>query len=496
MEMMSFIGGAALMAGAALGAADSVPHAGDLDPSFGSGAAGYLTYDFNGGDDIVYSIVPLPDGRLIAAGTIKSPNTASAGSSANFGIARLLPSGALDTTFGTAASGWETFDFDASSGPDEIRAGKRVTGGRIVFAGTISRNSHRDFFLMRMLPGGGLDTAFGHPGGTTRLGWTWLDVGAVFASGISAIHDDGRALAVQSDGKIVVAGVTSELVGGVAYNRAAVARFTADGDLDTTFGGQGNGVFLLPPTSGSAQSNDVVYHIALQQDDSLPGDDSITLVGETLGRSNAFAARLTRDGTLDTTFGNINGAARTGVYTVTSGSSGGVATGLYRIFDARYSADGKLIVTGDGADRGITLMRLTHDGTLDPTFASNGRVTFKLSGGAAFDQPAAMALQGAGKIVVAGYTAGATGTDMFVIRALPSGAVDTSFGDGAGRRTAAISSKADEAFAIAVEPSGNLLVGGYQQDPGAANQQLDYALLRLTGEPDRIFFDDFQVHFQ
>jgi uncharacterized delta-60 repeat protein len=491
--------GATLIFGAiASNPALSASHPGDLDPNFGPPGAGngqgYVTYDFENGDDVVYALAPMRDGRFYAAGAIHTANQASPGSSSNVGIARFLSDGRLDATFGNGA-GWQVFDFDAASGPDEIRAMRVMSDGRIVLAGTTSISSHLDFFVMRVMPDGSLDTSFGKPAGVGRQGWNSFNVAGtlVFANnGIMA--DEASALAVQADGKLIVAGIThvpEPFPNGSAYVRGAVARFTADGAVDTTFGT--SGAVILPSLNTDHQSADYVTGTALRQDDSPPSDNSITIFGQTFGRSNSFVVRLTANGTFDTTFGAVSGSIRTGVYTSTSFTTGGVTTGVNEIYGARYTSGGKLVIAGTGADRGITLMQLTSNGTLDTNFAANGRVNFKLSGTASVDAPWAVALQGNGKIVASGYTSNvATGDkDIFVVRALPDGRIDPGFGDGSGRKMVSVSTKADEATALAVEPSGNLLVGGYQQRSTSATQQFDFVLLRLLGDPDRIFFYDF-----
>ena len=144
----------------------------------------------------------------------------------------------------------------------------------------------------------------------------------------------------------------------------------------------------------------------------------------------------------------------------------------------------------------MTTMRFSASGVLDTSFGSNGRATIKFSGSADYDTPAALALQGNGKIVAAGFaTSSATGAphqDFFVGRWLANGAIDTGFGDG-GSKVTQISTLDNSAYAIAVEPSGNILAGGFDLRPGAS--QPDFALLRLIGDADRIFYDGFDGGF-
>ena len=141
----------------------------------------------------------------------------------------------------------------------------------------------------------------------------------------------------------------------------------------------------------------------------------------------------------------------------------------------------------------MTVMRLNTNGSVDAGFGTNGRTTIKYSGSSEYDEPAALALQGNGKIVAAGYaTSRLTGTphqDFFVARLLPNGQPDNGFGDGQARAVVQVSAMEDGAFAVEVEPSGNLLVGGYQTRAGITGR--DFAVARLFGDPDRIFANGF-----
>src|SRR4029079_7329962 len=134
---------------------------------------------------------------------------------------------------------------------------------------------------------------------------------------------------------------------------------------------------------------------------------------------------------------------------------------------------------GEGNDRGMAVMRFNANGSLDTTFGQGGRSLIKFNGASDEDIPAALALQGNGKIIAAGYATnratGAAHQDFFVGRWLANGAVDTAFGDGQGSKVAQVAVGEDEAFAVAVEVSGNILAGGYSTRPNVAPR--DYALL-------------------
>jgi uncharacterized delta-60 repeat protein len=132
-------------------------------------------------------------------------------------------------------------------------------------------------------------------------------------------HDNAYAMAVQRDGHIVLAGATPVFHDGFNYNPVAVARFTADGAIDTTFGG-GDGVVILDPFFGAAA--DVLTTIALDQSGNPGADGRIVIGGHTFGRNCAFLARIAANGAVDTTFGS------NGRVVLSAAHTGGAQTGI------------------------------------------------------------------------------------------------------------------------------------------------------------------------
>lgn len=447
---------------------------GDLDSNFGLG--GYVTNDFFGTDEQVFAVSPMRDGRFVAAGKVTGANASGSGGSENMSIARYLPNGTLDSTFGSG--GLVQFDVDGT--PDEVRALRVLSDNSILAAGSLSTSAHADFGIFKLRADGSRDTAFGEADAVSgRKSYVRLDIAGV------NFHDNAYAMAVQRDGRIVLAGTSPVFHDGFNYNQVAIARFTADGVPDATFGG-GDGVVILDPFFGAAA--DVLTTIALDQAGNPGADGRIVVGGYTFGQNRAFLARVTATGAIDPTFG------QGGRVILADANTGGVRTGMSRLADARITADGRIVAIGTGGDRGMTAMRFGANGTLDTTFGTNGRSLIKFSGGADSDEPAALVLQGNGRIVAAGYATnratGAAHKDFFVGRWNADGSVDTAFGD-QGSKVVQVAAGEDEAFAVAVEVSGNILAGGYSTRPNVAPR--DYALLRLFGDADRIFANGFDA---
>jgi uncharacterized delta-60 repeat protein len=193
---------------------------GTLDPGFGAG--GRVITDM-GGHDMVPMLAIQPDGKIVAAGSIGPIG------SNDFGLARYHPDGTLDGTFGIG--GRVSTDFAGLD--DGAQAVVLQPDCKIIAVGQANgRSGDGDFGLARYNPDGSLDTTFGLGGKvTTSFG--------AFDSALGAV--------LQPDGKLVVCGHADDFLGG----EFALARYTADGLLDRTFGASGK-VTIDPggPSSG------------------------------------------------------------------------------------------------------------------------------------------------------------------------------------------------------------------------------------------------------
>lgn len=299
----------------------------DGQPDTAWGNHGRITTDF-GGDDDIHALALQKDGKIVAAG---SADLHQVGQGRSFALARYLPDGSLDQHFGTAgkvvtafgpgnqeiaavaiqgdgkivvpgyttaattghphlatiarylSNGQVDTHFGAGGIATTLLGGDTSTfsavavqkNGRIVAAGSATANNVRHFIVARFLKNGSADSSFGSGGSVDAL--------------FGGTDSHATAAAVQSDGKIVAAGMSN--VGG--HYDFAVARFTGKGQLDASYGSQGRALVDFG-------SDDEARAMALQSD----GKVVVAGSGGPSGSPSGFAlARLTKKGGLDASFG-------------------------------------------------------------------------------------------------------------------------------------------------------------------------------------------------
>ena len=332
---------------------------GRLDTSFSGD--GVVTTDVNG-VDVGTGVALQPDGKIVVAG--------SAGDVAAFAVLRYTPSGALDTSFDTDGIQTETFGTDASAAFDVA-----VTSAGIVVVGGTGAEDATDFALARYTSAGALDPTFSADGKvTTPFNLNQPNV--------------ALALAVQPDGKLVVAGGTGV---GADPSDFAVARYTTAGDLDNTFGGVG----IVSTKLGAG--SDAAVAVALTADGKI-------VAGGSSGSGDSALVRYTPGGGLDTSF-DADGKV------TTDWGSDSLITGV------AVQPDGRIVTSGlDLAATGDFLVgRYNTDGSLDQRFDGDGKVRSNFGGDT---QAIALALQPDGKILVAGLLQTATDAEVAVARYL------------------------------------------------------------------------------
>jgi uncharacterized delta-60 repeat protein len=304
---------------------------------------GRLTTDF-GGQDEANGVVVQPNGKIVAVG----------GSDGNFALMRYRGGGKFDPSFGQ--QGEVTTDF---GGADVATAVVRLPDGRFVVAG----RSGQDFAVARYTFKGDPDTTFGTQGRVVT------DFGG---------DDRAEAVALQSDGRIVVAGRSD--------GDFALARYTTTGGLDTTFDGDGR------VTTDFSGGQDGALAVAVQS------NTEIVAAGTTdqAGSSDFALARYLPDGSLDASSDPLESAFGVGgkVTTDFGGTDPEAAYGV------AIQPNGRIVAAG-GALGDFALARYAFDGSLDTSFGSGGMLTTNFTG---TDVGEAVVLQLNGAIVVAGTT--------------------------------------------------------------------------------------------
>lgn len=376
-------------------------------------------------------------------GTFMVAGKAFGGDTLDFFVARYGPSGALDPTF--SGDGQLATDF----GNDERGSGLAVQAdGRLVVAG----RGAGGFALARYLPNGSPDTTFGEAGRVpTRFP----------GSSLNNFEDSALDVVVQDDGKIVAVGRTD---GGAGFPGLdlAVARYEPDGSPDLSFSDDG------VQTADLGSSSDEATAVALQ------ADGKILVVGATSSDESGedvAVLRYNADGSFDNTFSD-DGQLLSDL--------GGDETAA----DVALQADGKLVVAGE-SDAGFALFRYTSDGALDESFADQGVETTDFGDG--IGSASAVAIQEDGSILAGGRTGTAGNADFALARYDIEGSLDASFA-GDGRQTTdfgAFEAAAD----IAVQGDGGIVAGG---GSGSGNSIGEVAVARYTatGLPDTTFSDD------
>lgn len=301
---------------------------------------------------------------------------------------------------------------------------------------------------------GDLDTTFGDDGTVfTRF----------FDSNGHAMFSPGDDLAIQPDGKVVVAGGES------------LARHNPDGSLDPSFDGDGKVV------TDFHDRYEATTGVALQ------GDGKIVVIRQFAGRDSwgqlnfdIEVLRYNTDGSPDTSFDG-DGRLTT---SVGPGNAGDGAS------DVVVQPDGKIVVGGgsnDGSGADFALVRYNPDGSLDPSFDADGKLTTKVGSDADF--AVALALQG-DKIVAAGFANNDAGSSDFALARYNSdGSLDTSF-DGDGKLTTSMGAGRDAINALAMQPDGKILAAGSSE---AVQPKIkDFALARYNpdGSLDTSFDGD------
>ncbi|HEY3964028.1 MAG TPA: hypothetical protein VGM05_05680, partial [Planctomycetaceae bacterium] len=341
---------------------------GSVNTNFG--VAGHAILNIAGvQNDQINSVAVDASGKIVVAGT-----TSNAAGVTDAVVARFNPNGTLDTSFGT--NGIDVFDFTGDSQHDSAANAVTVDGsGNIVVAGSALIGSgpaaHTEFAVARLNADGSFDSTFGTNGEET------ID--------FAGANESANAVAIDAQGRVVVAGTATVAGPDGTFDQFAVARLHADGALDNTFGANTGGETLVD-----------FGHTADATQLAIGSNGKIDVGGNSTvsGTSSIALAQLNTDGMLDATFG-ANG-------TTTASFNSGASETLQGL---TIDASGKLVAaatlhtgTTNGLDVGVA--RFNANGTLDTTFGTGGQVKEQFSNG--IDSVAGVAVDSNGNLIVAG----------------------------------------------------------------------------------------------
>jgi uncharacterized delta-60 repeat protein len=392
---------------------------GTLDSTFGTNGISELKiYDQSKG----FGIALQPDGKFVCVGS----------SSGGLTVIRCNADGSLDHTF--ASGGVDTLLYS-------LTRASSVTiqpDGKIVVAGYGIPQSSFVFIVIRYNPDGSKDATFG----TNGIVFTQL------AEDCSA---NAKAVTLQPDGKIVVAGECTYIAG--------VAQYNANGTLDNNFNDSGKVLQRYQNYSTVATG------ILLQNDGSFlvtgMTDPNISANG-----ADFLVMRLKPNGRRDSSFG----------------TNGAIVTDFSNTYDyvtrSALLPDGKFLLAGytvqSSTQGDFAIVKYNSDGSLDNTFGASGKVTFDIGGD---DAANALAIQSDGKIVLGGYS----DTKFAVARFNANGSIDNTFGvNGIAIKT--LGTVDNQINDMTLQPDGKIVVLGFSEYPPTSPfHDRRFALLRYTG---------------
>ena len=392
---------------------------GTIDITFGKD--GIVTYNYN----IIYNsneintgvgkLILQPDGKILAL---------IGGSSQPF-LIRFNTNGSIDTSFGNN----ETHIFILPIGLFVIQPdAKIITAYKQEHYNSFGQVDSWYFRTERYNTDGTLDTTFGTEG----------TVITDFGFGYNAV----LAITLQPDGKVIAVGTS--------YNdKFAMARYTTNGDLDTTFDGDGKVISSL----GSGLKSYASYV-------SVQADGKIIVVGKSLTSIDpqefSFSiAKYNPNGSLDTSFDGD------GIVNNTFDDAPGTAINFNTIIE---QPDGKFLVTTERGDNSeFVVRRYNASGSDDTSFGNNGKSTLFIQD---INRAFGIALQPDQKIVVVGYSYSFTsivdGYDFNVVRYSTNGVPDVSF-DNDGIIAAKFDSSNDICSKVLIQPDDKIITIGVKK---------------------------------
>lgn len=419
---------------------------GSLDPGFHNAGMSFIhcNYQLN-----TSSMVILPNGKIVLAAA--GLNDDSAPQSAIF---RYKADGAPDSTFAQNGA-WVSPLGASNSALFTVAAG---FNGKILAGGVAKKYLDDDFALVRLLDNGTLDPTFGEAG-LVCADFNWG-------------YDRAVSIHSHSVGRVLLASNASASPGNLfMQEKCTLDRLLVDGSPDYTFGNAGRDSF----------PGGIIKSVTFQPDGSI----LVATDGFWNGYQNPAALfRRLPDGGTDSTFGKAGC-----VDSLFGHLNTPVALGTGVLPDGRIVAAGS--VNRPGTSRDFALTCLKPDGSRDSTFGNNGFVLVDFSN--KIDEVYGMRVQTDGKILLAGtgWKNGITKKDIVVMRFLPDGVPDNTWGQNGILFSDFEAQVGENITEMAIESGGKLLIAVQRQlnaDASVAGA-FDNVLARYNanGTPDMTF---------
>jgi uncharacterized delta-60 repeat protein len=400
--------------------------------------SGALDSTFGSGGSVIFptvsnqvfrgnGITTAADGSVFIAGYRQTLTTAARQAA----VVKLTTSGAFDSTFGSGG----TALLPTSASNSQVGSVRLDASNRPVVSGFDSNTSLQWGILARLTTTGGMDGSFNTTGIRQFLA----------PAGSTATLPDVR---IEAGGKLVITG----LYANSSSNTYFIGRVTSAGALDTSFAGDGINEALLPGSAGVQvwygpplldASGNVIMGIGTRPVITAFGDSTLLRIRGS-------------DGQRDTTFGTLGGNGT--AVCAFAGSTDNRTTACVR------QPDGKLVFVGiasAGAARWL-VGRMNADGSPDTSFGTGG--TMQIDWGASNQIPNDVKIDSSGRIVIAGWvaTTNSTDTDVALARLTSSGALDSTFGTG-GLARYNVAATDEIGIALGFQSNGKIVVGGWSE---------------------------------
>ncbi len=397
----------------------SAQQAGDLDLTFGGdGKVEYYTTNYNRGEGLAIQ----PDQKIVRAGTAPHATLTTCVT-----LVRYMPDGSLDTSFGIDGVAQGNITLGASTWSQNNTLVLQPDG-KFLYTSSRVDNSSLGMFVSRFNSDGSVDTDFGD-NGTAMV--------QIFNSG----DDYSHSMTLQPDGKIIVVG-QAQPYSGIPYQMTAI-RLMPNGDLDESFADEG--IF----TYDHAYGDDRIMDVALQSTGKIVFAANATHQGY----GTMIVMRVTEAGILDDTFAT-NGIFE---YSTTSNVGYEYANAVCIGANDEIHVACQTYETATGrSDLGV--MKLTPDGAFDESFGEGGSLVIHLGDDWDFGEDILLDEQGRILVSCTHYT-----HDYFeglVLRFLPDGELDNSFGDNG---IASVGGDYIRAENICLQADGNIVVGAWDR---------------------------------